>query len=177
MVIFVYVCSTCSVDDLKTRFEKWIRRNNVNGANLIHLPYLVTLTAYLYSQWSPNIQITYFMCDWSNYRQFVINKAWKPNSLQKMIFVYVCSKCSVVELKTRFETKIKWRNLCKFASLSYLITLTAYLGLQWARKVQIKYFMFDWSIYRLYVLNRGWKRDTLQMMIFVYACSTCRELK
>jgi hypothetical protein len=52
--------------------------------------------------------------------------------------------------------------------LSYLITLTAYLCSQWTPNVQMKYFMFDWSIYRLLVLNRGWKRDPLQIMIFVY---------
>jgi hypothetical protein len=27
--------------------------------------------------------------------------------------------------------------------------------------------MCEWSIYRLFVLNRSWKRDYLQMMIFV----------
>jgi hypothetical protein len=34
-----------------------------------------------------------------------------------------------------------------------------YLCSQWTSNVQIKYFMFDWSIYRLFVLNRSWNRD------------------
>jgi hypothetical protein len=56
--------------------------------------------------------------------------------------------------------------------LSYLITLMAYLCSQCSPYVQMKYFMFDWSIYMLFVLNRGWKCDTLQMMTFVYVCTT-----
>jgi hypothetical protein len=34
------------------------------------------------------------------------------------------------------------------------------------------YFMLDWSIYTLFVLNSGWKQDSLQIMIFVHICST-----
>jgi hypothetical protein len=116
----------------------------------------------------------FFMFDWSIYRLFVLNMAWKHDSLQIMIFVYVCSTCSVVELKTRFQT-CKARNDVNGVSLFhlfYLITLMSYLCSQWASNVQIKYFVFDWSIYRLFVLNRGWKRDSLQIMIFVYFCLT-----
>jgi hypothetical protein len=64
----------------------------------------------------------------------------------------------------------KWRKWCLF-HLSYLLTLTVYLCSQWTKNVQIKYFMFDWSIYRLLVLKTGWKRDSLQIMIFVNICS------
>jgi hypothetical protein len=104
-MIFVYVCSTCSVVELKPRFETWIKINDVNGVNLFHLSCLITLTAYLCSQMTPNIQFNYFMYDWSIYTLFVLNRRWKRDSL-RMIFVYVCSKCSVVELKPRFETWI-----------------------------------------------------------------------
>jgi DNA-directed RNA polymerase subunit RPC12/RpoP len=140
-MIFVYVCSTCSVVELKTRFETWITRNNVNGVNLFHLSYLITLTSYLCSQLAPNVQIRYVMCNWSIYRLFVLNTGWKRDSLQMMIFVYVCSTCSVVELKTSFETWITRNdvNCVNLFHLSYLITLTAYLCLQWAPNVQIKY--------------------------------------
>jgi hypothetical protein len=67
----------------------------------------------------------------------------------------------------------KWRKRCKFFLLSYLITLIAFLCSQWAPNPQIKFFMFDWSIYRLFVLNTGWKSDPVQMNIFVNICSTC----
>jgi DNA-directed RNA polymerase subunit RPC12/RpoP len=108
---YSYVCSTCSVVELKTRFETWITRNGLNGVNLFHLSYLITLTTYMYSQWAPNVQLNYFMFDWSLYILFVLNRGWKRDSLQMMIFVYVCSTCSVVELKTRFMTWIELKGV------------------------------------------------------------------
>jgi hypothetical protein len=48
----------------------------------------------------------------------------------------------------------------------------AYLCSQWAPIVQMKYFMFDWSIYSPFVLNTGMKLHSLQMMIFLHVCST-----
>jgi hypothetical protein len=114
------------------------------------------------------------MCDWSIYRQFVLNMGWKRDYLQMMIFVYVCSTCSIVELKSRFETWMT-RNDVNNVNLffSYLITLMTYLCSHRAPHVQIVYFIFDWSIYRLFVLNRGRKLDSIQMMIFVYVWSKC----
>jgi hypothetical protein len=130
--------------------------------------------AYLWTQRTPNIQIKNFGFDWSNYSLFVLNRGWRRDSLHIMILVYICSTCSVVELKPRLET---WKarnnvNGVRLFQLSYLITLIAYLCSQWTPTVQIKYFMFDCSIYRLFVLNWGWKRDSLQIMIFVYVWST-----
>jgi hypothetical protein len=174
IMIFVYVFSTCGIVELKTRFETWITRNDVNGVSLFHPSYLITLMAYLCSQMTPNVQIKYFMFEWLNYSLFVLNKGWKRVSLQIMIFVYVCSPWVVVELKMRFETWIT-RNDVNGVSLfqnSYLITLNAYLCSQWTPIVQIKYFTFDWSINRLFVLSRFWKRYSLQIIIFVYVCST-----
>jgi hypothetical protein len=130
--------------------------------------------AYLCSQWIANVQIRYFMFDWSIYSLFWLNWSWKHDALQIMIYVYVWSTWSIVELKTPFETWIT-RNDVYCVSLfhiSYLITLVVYLCSQWTLKVQIKYFMVDWSIYRPFVLNRAWKRDSIQIMIFVYVCST-----
>jgi hypothetical protein len=49
-MIFVYVCSTWSIVENKTRFKTWITRNDVNGLSLFQLPYLITLMAYLCSQ-------------------------------------------------------------------------------------------------------------------------------
>jgi hypothetical protein len=60
----------------------------------------------------------------------------------------------------------KWRKWCKFVSPFLLITPMAYMWLQWTPKVQIKYFMFDWSNYRQFVLNSGWKRDSPEIIIF-----------
>jgi hypothetical protein len=85
------------------------------------------------------------MFDWLIYRPIVPNKGWKNDSLQMMLFVSVFSTWSIVELKTRLETWIK-RNVngVSLFHLSYLITLMAYLCLQWTPNVQINYFIFDW---------------------------------
>jgi hypothetical protein len=179
--IFVYLCSTWCMVELKTRFDSRITRNVVNGVSLIHLSYLITLMAYLCSQWTPNVQIMYFASDWWMYRLFVLNAGWKRDSPLIMIFVYLCSTWCIDELKTRFETWITRNDVngvCLF-NLSHLITLIAYLCSQNKTDVKIKCtvhgtrnFMFKWSIYRLFVLNSGWKRDSLQLMIFVKVCST-----
>jgi hypothetical protein len=66
----------------------------------------------------------------------------------------------------------KLRNGVILNHLSYLITLMVYLRSHWTRKFQNKYFMFGWSIYRLFVPNTASKRDSFQMMIFVIFCST-----
>jgi uncharacterized protein YjaG (DUF416 family) len=89
IMLLVYVWSTCSVVDLKMRFETSITRNDENGVCLFHLSYLITLMAYLCSQWTPDFQIKCFIVDSSIYRLFVLNTAWKDDSLQMMIFVNV----------------------------------------------------------------------------------------
>jgi hypothetical protein len=174
IMIFVNVSSSWSMFQLKTRFETWITRNDVNGVSLLYLSYLLTLMVYLCSQWAPNVQITYFMVHWSIYSLFVLNRGWKPDHFQIMIFVYVCSTWSIVELKTRFETRITRNDVngVSLFHLPYLITLMVYLCSQTTPNAQIKFLMFDWSIYRLFVLNRGWKPDYFQIMIFVNVCST-----
>jgi hypothetical protein len=172
--IFVNVSSTCNIDELKTRFETWITRNDVNGVSLFRLSYLLTLMAYLCSQRTQKVQMKYFMIDWSNYRLFVLNTAWIRDSIQ-MIFVNVCSTWSMVELKTRFETWLTKNDVngVSLFYLSYLTTLMAYLCSQRKPNVQNMFFIFDWSIYGLLVLNTAWKRDFLQIIIFVYICFTC----
>jgi hypothetical protein len=151
MMIFVNISSIWSIVDIYASFEGWITRNDVNGVTKFHLSYLIKRMAYLSSQWTPNVQIKYFMFDWSIYGLFVLNRAWKPVSLQIMIFVYMVNGGSLFQL-------------------SYLITLMAYLCSQ-LTSVQIMYLMFNWSNYRLFVLNKGWKRVSLQIMLFVYICS------
>jgi hypothetical protein len=113
------------------------------------------------------------MFELSIYRYFVLNRCWNLNSLQIKIFVYF------LDMKHRWKKNTfwgvnnkKWRKWCNFFHLSYLITPMAYQCSQWTPNVQIKYYIYDWSIYGLFVLNRGWKRDTLQIMIFVYVCLT-----
>jgi hypothetical protein len=78
---------------------------------------------------APNVQIKYFVFDFSICCLFVLNTDWKRDFLQMRIFVNVCSTWSMVELKMRFETRIT-SNDVNGASLfyhSYLITLTAIL--------------------------------------------------
>jgi hypothetical protein len=178
---FVNFCSTWNIDEVKTRFETWITRNDVIGVSFFHLSYLITLMAYLCSQRTPNVQIKYFMFDWSIYRLFALNTVWKRDSIQIMIFVNVCSTWSMVELKTRFETWITRNDVIGVSSfhLTCLLTLMTYLCSQRTPNVPIKYFKFHCSIYILFVLNTGWKHDSLQMTVFVNIWSTCSmvELK
>jgi hypothetical protein len=128
----------------------------------------------LCSQRTLNFQIKYFRFDWSICRLFVLNRGWKRDSLQIMIFVNICSTWSIVELKTPFETWITRNDVngVGLFHISYLITLMAYLCSQWTPNVQIKYFMFDCSTYSLFVLYGSWNRDSLQIVIFIYVCST-----
>jgi hypothetical protein len=143
-MIFVNICSTRNIGDLKTRFETWITRNDVYGVSLFHLSYPITLMAYLCSQRTPKVQTRYFMFEWSIYHQFVLNIGWKRVSIQMIIFVNICSTWSIVELKTRFEpwTKVNDVNGVSLFHLSYLVTLMAYPCSQWTPNVQVKYFMF-----------------------------------
>jgi hypothetical protein len=167
LMIFVNVYSTRSIVELKTRFETCITRNDVNGVRWFHLSYIITLKDYLCAQMTSNVQIKYFKFDWSIYRLFVLNTAWKRDSLQMIIFVIFCSTWSMVQLKTRFESCITRNcvNGLRLFRASYLITLMVYLCSQWTPNVQIKYFMSDWSIYRLFVLIRGWKLESFQIML------------
>jgi hypothetical protein len=172
-MIFVYVCSTWrstwGIFEIKTRFEAWITRNDVNCLLLCHLCYLKTILAYLCSQRTPNVQVMYFIIDWSTNSLFVQNSGWKRDPFQIMIFVINCSTLGIDELKTRFDTWTTWNNVnsVSLVHLYDLITLLAYLCLQRTPNVQVKYFMFDSSIYILFVLNSAWKRDSLLKMIFV----------
>jgi hypothetical protein len=158
--------STCNIAELKTRFETWITRNDVNGVKFVS-PFLFNNTFGL--PLLTNVQIKYFMFAWSIYRLLVLNRGWKRDTFQIMIFEFLSSTWSIVALKTRFETWITRKdvNVVSLFHLSYLITLTAYLCSQITPNVQIKKFMFDSSIYRLFVINRDWKHVSLQIMIFV----------
>jgi hypothetical protein len=87
MMIFVHVCLTCIVVEPKTRLETWNARNVLNGLYWFHLSYLITVLAYLCSQWTPIVQIKYFMFDWSIYRTFVLNMGRK-RALSKWWYSY-----------------------------------------------------------------------------------------
>jgi hypothetical protein len=131
-MLFEYVCSTWSVFELKTRFEKWITRNDINGVSLFHFSYLITLMASLSSQRTLNVQIKFFMFDRSIYISFVPNTCWKQESLQIIIFVKVCSTWRIVELKMSFEKWIRRNDVngISLFHLFYLLTLMAYLWSQ-----------------------------------------------
>jgi hypothetical protein len=148
MMIFVNDCSTWSMVELKTRFETWITRNDLNCVSVCYFSYLITLIGHLRSRKTPNVQIKFIMFDWSIHCLFVLNMVWKRDSLQMMIFVYVCSTSGIVELNTRFETWITTNdvNSVSLFHLSYLITLMVYLCSQRTPNDRIKYFKFDWSI-------------------------------
>jgi hypothetical protein len=163
IMIFVYVCSTWGIVELQTRFDTWITRKEVNGVGLSHHSYLITLMAYLCSQLTPNFQIKYFIIDWG----------WKRDSLQLIIFVFVCSTWNIVELKTRFESWIKRNDVNGLSvfNISYLITLMAYVCSQRTPnlKSNILYCIGRPTDYLCYI---GPGNMSLQILIFVYICST-----
>jgi hypothetical protein len=129
--------------------------------------------AYMCSQWAPIVEITYCMFKWSIYRLFVLNTGGKHKSLEMLNFLYVSSTSGVVGLKTRVETWIarNYVNCVYLFHFSNLIIVWAYLCSHWATLVQFKYFMFHWSINRIFVPSKARKLDSLQMVIFVYVCS------
>jgi hypothetical protein len=106
-----------------------VKKNDVNGVRLFHLSYLITLMAYKWSRWTPNVHIKNFMFHWSIYGLFVLNRGWKRECFQIKIFVIVCSTCSIVQLKTRFEKWITINDVTVVSlfHLSYLITRRDYL--------------------------------------------------
>jgi hypothetical protein len=123
------------------RFETWLSRDNVSGVSLLHLWYLLTLMAYLCSKRTPNVQVKYFVFDWSIYNLFVLNRTWKRDSHQIMLFGYEVSTWCIIELKTRFEAWIT-RNAVNGVSLfhlPYVLTLMVYLCSQWTPNVQISF--------------------------------------
>jgi hypothetical protein len=75
-----------------------------------------------------------------------------------------------------FETLITWNDVngVSLFHISYVITHMAYLLSQRTPNVQIICFIFDWWMYRLFVLNTTLKRNSVQIMIFVNVCSTLR---
>jgi hypothetical protein len=83
----------------KNAFWDVNKKNYVNGVSLFNLPYLITLMAYLCSQWTRNVQMKYFMFHWLIYRLFVLYRGWRRESLQLIVFVYICSTWGIVELK------------------------------------------------------------------------------
>jgi hypothetical protein len=148
------------------KWRKWF--------NFFNIYYLITFKSYLCSQRIPNVQMKSFMFDWTIYTPFVLNRDWKRDSLQMMVFVNVCSTWSMVQLKTCFETWIT-RNVVNRVSLFHLLylkTIMAYLCSHWTPYIQMKYSIFNWSMYTIFVLKRDWKRDSLQIMTSVYVCST-----
>jgi hypothetical protein len=128
-VVLVNVCSPWCIVELKTRFETSITCYDVNGVSLFYFSHLVTLMAYLCSQWTPQVQIKYFIFVWSIDKLFVLNRAWKRVSVQIMIFVYVCSSWGIVKLNTCFVTWTTRKDIngVSLFNLSYLITLMVYM--------------------------------------------------
>jgi hypothetical protein len=103
------------------------------------------------------------------YDWLMLNRAWKRGSLQIMIFVYLLDRRLCWTKYTFWDVNdIIGVSL---SHLSYLITHMAYPWPQRTPNVQIKYFMFDWLIYRLFELNTTFKNNSVQMMIFVNVCS------
>jgi hypothetical protein len=171
MMIFVNVCSTWSMVNIKDAFwyvnnKKWPKMckfvSPFSFYNTYGLPVLSMDT---------KCPKQVFEVSLVNLHTFVLNWAWKRFILQIMLFVFVCLVWGIVEINTRFETYIKISdiNCVSLFNLYYLITIMVYLYSQRTPNVKINYFLIDWSMNRIFVLNRGWKHVSLQIMIFVYA--------
>jgi hypothetical protein len=93
------------------------------------------------------------------------------------LMAYLChnghqmSKWNILCLIETWITRNDVKGVSSF-NLSCLITIMAYLCSERIPNIQINYFMFDCCIYRLFVLNRGWKRVSILIMIILYVCST-----
>jgi hypothetical protein len=107
--------------------------------------------AYLFSQWTPNVQNKYFMFDLSIFTIFVLNRCWRRDSIQIKLFVYVCSIWNVDELKTRFETWITRNDVngVRLFHFFYLIIVMAYVRSQRTQNFQISYMskLYVWLVY------------------------------
>jgi hypothetical protein len=153
------VCSTWSMVELKTRFETWITRNEVNGVSFLNFFYLINLPALTTNTKCPN-QLFHV---WFVYLQTICAKygleTWfSPNNDIRKCMLYMMhgsNKNAFWDMNNK-----RGRKWCTFFHLSYLITLIVYLCSQWTSNIQIKYFMVDWSIYWLFVLNRGCKLES-----------------
>jgi hypothetical protein len=99
---------------IKTRFETWLTRNDVNGN-------WFTFLIYLSSHCERNDQIKYFMFDWSIYRLFALNRCRKHESFQIMIFVNVCWTWGIVQINTSFETWITGNDINGLSLVNFLI--------------------------------------------------------
>jgi hypothetical protein len=107
--------------------KKWRKWCILVSPFLFNICFGASLYAYMCSQWAPIVENKYCMFDSSIYCLLVLNTGWKHDSLQMMTLLYVCSTCSVIELKMRFETWIASNevNDVYWFHVSYLITVLA----------------------------------------------------
>jgi hypothetical protein len=117
--------------DMKHGWTKnafWVVKKKEVNVIFFHLSYLIKLMAYLCARTAPNTQIKYFKFYWSINRLLVLNRGWKHDFLQIMIFVYICSTWSIVEPKSRFETWITTNDVngVSLFNIYYLIILMTY---------------------------------------------------
>jgi hypothetical protein len=132
---------------IKIAFWEVKTRNDVNCVSLFKLSYLIKIIAYLCSQRTPNIQIKYLdlidLC--TDY--FCYIGAGKVSLYKMVLFVYECSRWSIVQLKKRFETWITRNDVngVSLFHLSYLITLMAHLKSQ--RTQMSKSSILVWLVY------------------------------
>jgi hypothetical protein len=125
---------------------------------------------YLCSQWTPNVKIKYFIFDWTICAKSGLKKWISPNDdIRKCLLVI--KHGWTINAFWDVNNK-KWRKWCKFDSPFLFNNTYGLLVLQWTPNVQINYFTFHCSIYRIFVLNRAWNPVSLQIIIFVYVCST-----
>jgi hypothetical protein len=121
IMIFVYVCSTWGIVELQTRFETCITRNDVNGVSLYSPSLFINtngLPVLRIHTKSPNQVLCYWL---------VLNRDWKRDSLQIIIFLYVYLTWTIVELETRFEWFISRNDVngLRLYNLSIFITFLA----------------------------------------------------
>jgi hypothetical protein len=126
MMIFVYIYSTSSVAEPKTRMESWNARNDVSGVYCFHLLFN-NCFGLAVSTMGTNCPSQVFYVWLVDLQSICAKYRLEHDSLEIMILVYVCSTSSVVELKTLFETWIARNDVngVYWFHLSYLITVWA----------------------------------------------------
>jgi hypothetical protein len=96
--IFVYVCSTGNVVELKTLFETWIERNIINGVYSLHVQLIWAIYAQKSFRWNEYTPFTSFPAFQVWNRLFSSNKLNVEQTYTNIII------CILYEMKTLFAS-------------------------------------------------------------------------
>jgi hypothetical protein len=167
-MILVYVCVTWIIVEIKTRFETWITWNDVNGLRFVP-PFLFNNTYCLPVLTKDTKYTNQVFYAWLVYlktinRIYVIETWYSPNDgIRKCLLDMKrgSNKNTFWEVGNK-----KWRKWLKFES-PFLFNNTYGLPVLTMDTKCPNQLFYEWL-----VLNRVWKRVCLQIITFVYVCSS-----